>query len=97
MKKVLLGLGVLAGLAACSSTDVAKNIEAVQKATLAACSYLPTATVIAAIFSKNQDKLKSVTDVASAICTAATIKTAAGGPEVAGVPLEGIFVQEKKL
>ena len=96
MKKILVLLLSGGLLAACSSTDIAKNIEAVQKATLSACAYLPTATVIAAIFSKNQDKLKSVTDVASAICTAATVKAVAGVPEVAGVPLEGVFVEIKK-
>lgn len=96
---LIIGVIGTIALAGCSSSeDIVKQITAVQQATVKACSYLPTASVIAAIFIKKQDQLQSVEQVAAAICSVAGGKTAllTQPASVAGVPLEGIYVEEKK-
>lgn len=96
-RKAIIAFVALA-LAACSGTDLAATITSVQKTTMGACSYLPTATTIANIFAAKSAGLTTIETVAAAICKAAkpTISAlAATKPEVAGIVIEGEFVTVK--
>lgn len=81
--------------AMCSTTDVGDLIAKVQAATTQACSFVPTAETILAIFATNNPALSNAAAIASAICGAVAPHT--GGKlatevTVGGVPVHGYFV-----
>jgi len=95
MRGMLHRLGVVAllagslALAGCETTkDVGTKIEEVQSKVALACSFVPTAATIVALFSKSGGEIG---DMVRQICDALTKKKAARGarPMVNGVEIRG--------
>lgn len=97
MRRLLIVTAAAAMLAGCSvtATDITARIKQVQDYTALACSFVPTAAVLIAIF--DRDKGASVLEIGSAICAAVVINPKAEGPgryvpKVRGVPVRGKFI-----
>lgn len=105
IKTRIAALVLAASLAGCAttptSTTTAAVVTQVQQATVAACGFLPVASVVAnviASFAGGSSVVGIVEQVAQEICTAAaSLKSARlrgqRAPLVRGVPLRGQFVR----
>lgn len=81
------------------SASLADQVAAVQDATKKACSYLPTATSVAAILTADNPTVTGVSAVADAICVAMMSKTESlvgVCPQVNKVCIEGEFIDKGK-
>lgn len=96
MKKILIALGLAVLVAGCTVTgqQIYDRVAAVQTYTRIACSYLPVAASITALF--NQNASATVTDIGSAICSVVNAAPQADGPanfRVRGILVKGRFVR----
>lgn len=88
-------------LAGCDDQQTAETIAQIQKTTELACSFVPTAAsvagILSALYPAAQAPVAAASQVAQQICGAVTAKGARRGaervPTVAGVVVEGHFVQ----
>lgn len=100
MRKFMLGTALAAFLAAggCATTSNTDIVSEVQTITTAACSFVPTADTIVALFGSSP-ALATAEAVAGAICAAVTPKSAALKrgtaplPKVNGIVIHGSFVR----
>ena len=93
MKRYIAVAAALA-LAGCNTTvDHSGLIPAVVAGTRTACSFVPTANTIAAIFAKANPALATADAVVTAVCSAVT-GPGKSNPAVDGVPIKGAFVNQ---
>jgi len=94
MKRFLI-IGALAlSLGACTTTQTTDTISKVQEYTRLACSFVPTAKTVAAIFTTG---LTSAFDTATAICNAVTTAPLADGPGDRTPRVRGVKVEGKRV
>lgn len=95
MKKILIALALAATVAGCvTGKELLDRVAAVQTYTRIACSYVPAAASITALF--NKDAGASVADIGGAICSVVNAAPLADGPanfRVRGVLVRGVFVR----
>lgn len=102
MKKILLALIVAASVAGCQTVkapvtpaQAQASVAKVQAYTRAACSFIPTAATVLAIF-KASSAAESVLSIGGAICNAVAPNVqafVATVPTVNGVVIRGVFVK----
>lgn len=83
--------GMCVSLSACSPHEAAATVDSIQKATVAACGFLPTAQTILNIFSAHP-AVATASVIANGICTAVG-KKGSGNWHYDGVKIEGRFVR----
>lgn len=103
MRKIALAALIAAStLAGCATTGGVPNINVqdVQNAALAACSFLPTASTVANIIAAGNPALQTAEAVAQAICAAVAVASPSGKlggsialPTVNGVVIHGTWVK----
>jgi len=101
--KRFVALPLVAGLAACSPTqtaDATKLVDAVQKAAVVACKFVPTATTIANIVSAGSATVPGqIADtICAAVSTTSIVQAAVSAPPVVvingkTIVVEGHFVK----
>lgn len=92
---------ILAGLTGCVTPDTGTGgASSAQEAAKQICRFVPTAATVLSILKLGLPQLTTAADVATAICEAVAPKTGPNGaksfptnPSVAGVPIQGSFVQ----
>lgn len=91
LTNTIAAAGMCLSLTACGPHEAAATVDSIQKATVAACGFLPTAQTILSIFSSNQS-VATASAIAEGICKAVT-KSGGGNWVYNGVPVEGRFVR----
>lgn len=103
MKSLLLAMALAVGLAGCGpasddgSTDPIATVQVLVEKT---CSFVPTASSVAAMLAANNPAVQGTVAIATAICAAVTRKSVTPGDgsdcygTVNGVCVEGKFKRE---